>query len=240
MSGNVGVVFNPLPDVAVYGQFATASDPVNSLASIGANQQGFDLSDGRQVEVGVKQSAWNGRLAWTLAAYRIVKKDLLTPSLADPSVSEQVGQQSSRGLEASASMRLGAWRMDLNGTVLDPRFDEFSAQAGGEVRSLAGKVPATVHKRAANLLLFWDIAPRWKANGAVRYVGERFTNNTNTASMPSYSAVNLGLNWLATPQLQLNLRLDNAFDKVYATQGSNTQWILGRPRSVWLAGTYAF
>nr|MBA2724035.1 TonB-dependent receptor [Methylibium sp.] len=30
VSGNVGVVFNPLPDVAVYGQFATASDPVNS------------------------------------------------------------------------------------------------------------------------------------------------------------------------------------------------------------------
>ena len=239
-SASLGVVFNPMPDVALYGQFATAQDPVTSLASIGANQQGFGLSAGRQVEVGLKQSLWGGRLDWTLAAYHLVKKDLLTANLANPTLQEQVGQQSSRGIEASASTRLGAWRLEINGTLLDPKFDDFSAQVGGGARQLAGNVPMTVPKRSANLAAFWNFAPDWSARTALQYVGQRYVNNTNTASLPSYTVVNAGINWRATKGMTLDLRLDNVFDKSYATQGSEVQWILGRPRTLWLTGVYAF
>lgn len=83
-------------------------------------------------------------------------------------------------------------------------------------------------------------APDWTARSALQYIGKRFTNNTNTAALPSYTVVNLGVNWAPAPKLALDLRLDNALDKVYATQGSDTQWILGRPRTLWLSGTYAF
>ena len=239
-SASLGVVFNPMPDIALYGQVATAQDPVTSLASIGANQQGFGLSAGRQIEVGLKQSLWGGRFDWTLAAYHLVKKDLLTANLANPTLQEQVGQQSSRGIEASASTRLGAWRLEINGTLLDPKFDDFSAQVGGAARQLAGNVPMTVPKRSANLSAFWHFAPDWTARTALQYVGQRYVNNTNTASLPAYSVVNAGINWRATPGVTLDLRLDNVFDKRYATQGSEVQWILGRPRTLWLTGVYAF
>jgi len=239
-SASLGVVFNPMPDIALYGQVATAQDPVTSLASIGANQQGFGLSAGRQIEVGLKQSLWGGRFDWTLAAYHLVKKDLLTANLANPTLQEQVGQQSSRGIEASASTRLGAWRLEINGTLLDPKFDDFSAQVGGAARQLAGNVPMTVPKRSANLSAFWHFAPDWTARTALQYVGQRYVNNTNTASLPAYSVVNAGINWRATKGVTLDLRLDNVFDKRYATQGSEVQWILGRPRTLWLTGVYAF
>ena len=239
-SASLGVVFNPMPDIALYGQVATAQDPVTSLASIGANQQGFGLSAGRQIEVGLKQSLWGGRFDWTLAAYHLVKKDLLTANLANPTLQEQVGQQSSRGIEASASTRLGAWRLEINGTLLDPKFDDFSAQVGGAARQLAGNVPMTVPKRSANLSAFWGFAPDWTARTSLQYVGQRYVNNTNTASLPAYSVVNAGINWRATPGVTLDLRLDNVFDKRYATQGSEVQWILGRPRTLWLTGVYAF
>lgn len=239
-SASLGVVFNPVADVALYGQVATAQDPVTSLASIGANQQGFGLSAGRQVELGLKQSLWGGRLDWTLAAYHLVKKDLLTANLANPTLQEQVGQQSSRGIEASASTRLGKWRLEINGTLLDPKFDDFSAQVGGAARQLAGNVPMTVPKRSANLAAFWNFAPDWSARTALQYVGQRYVNNTNTASLPSYTVVNAGIHWRATKGVSLDLRLDNVFDKSYATQGSEVQWILGRPRTLWLSGVYAF
>lgn len=239
-SGSLGLVFNPVPELSVYGQYATASDPVASLASIGANQQGFNLSKGRQVEVGVKQSLWNGRLDWTLAAYHLVKNDLLTANLANPTIQEQVGQQSSRGIEASVSTRLGAWRFEVNGTVLDAKFDDFIAQVGSTTRQLAGNVPMTVPKRAANLIALWNMAPTWTARSSLQYVGPRFVNNTNTASMPGYTVVNAGVNWRATPQFAVDLRVDNLTDKVYGAQGSETQWILGRPRTVWVSGNYAF
>ncbi len=239
-SGSLGVVFNPVPEVALYGQVATAQDPVTSLASIGANQQGFGLSPGRQIEFGLKQSLWGGRFDWTLAAYHLVKKDLLTANLVNPTLQEQVGRQSSRGIEASASARLGAWRVEVNGTVLDPKFDDFQAQVGSGTQQLAGKVPMTVPRRSANLSAFWDVAPQWTARTALQYVGRRFVNNTNTASLPSYTVVQAGVNWRALPGMTLDLRVDNLFDKRYATQGSEVQWLLGRPRTVWLTGTHAF
>ncbi|MBA4266347.1 MAG: TonB-dependent siderophore receptor, partial [Comamonadaceae bacterium] len=46
VSGSLGLVYQPRANLSWYGQLATASDPVNSLASIGANQQGFNLSKG--------------------------------------------------------------------------------------------------------------------------------------------------------------------------------------------------
>ena len=240
ISGSLGVVFNPVPELALYGQVATAQDPVTSLASIGANQQGFGLSKGQQVEIGLKQTLWDGQLDWTLAAYHLVKKDLLTSNLANPTLQEQVGQQSTRGIEASASTRLGAWKFEVNGSVLDPKFDDFKAQVGSATRQLAGNVPMTVPKRTANVIAFWDFTPGWTARTAVQYVGQRFVNNTNTAFMPAYTVVNAGLNWRALPKLALDLRVDNIFNKEYGTQGSETQWLLGRPRTVWLSGSYAF
>ena len=76
---NTGAVFEPIKDLSFYAQYAKASDPVNSLSSIAANQQGFHLSPGRQIEGGVKQSVMNGVAEWTVAVYDLVKKDLLTP-----------------------------------------------------------------------------------------------------------------------------------------------------------------
>lgn len=239
-SGSLGVVFNPVEELALYGQVATAQDPVTSLASIGANQQGFGLSKGRQIEVGLKQTLWNGRLDWTLAVYHLAKKDLLTANLANPTIQEQVGQQSSRGIEASVATRLGAWRLEANGTVLDAQFDDFNARIGNTTTQLAGNVPMTVPKRTANLIAFWDLTPQWTARTSLQYVGKRFVNNTNTASLPSYTVANAGVNWRAMDGLVLDLRVDNLFDKTYGTQGSEVQWILGRPRTVWLSGTYAF
>jgi len=40
---------------------------------------------------------WDQRGEWTLAAYRIVKKKLLTDNPGSPTHKQQVGQQSSNG-----------------------------------------------------------------------------------------------------------------------------------------------
>jgi iron complex outermembrane receptor protein len=78
---HAGVVWKPSATWSVYAQTAAATDPVNSLASIGAAQQGFDLSPGRQVEVGSKAHHKLGaaEVEWTLALFDITKRKLLTP-----------------------------------------------------------------------------------------------------------------------------------------------------------------
>lgn len=241
-SWNAGAVYDVRAGLVVYGQYAAASDPVNSLASIAANQQGFNLSPGRQVEVGVKQSTWQGRLEWTFAAYRIVKEDLLTPSISNPSLTEQVGQQSSRGVEASALVAAGPLRLVLNGTLLRAHFDDFVVAAGASVVRLDGNVPVNVPERSANVLLFWDIAPRWSARAVLRSVGRRFADNSNAPAsrIPGYRVLDIGTRWLATPRLSLDVRVDNLTDAVYADSGSATAWLLGAPRAATVSTNIRF
>jgi iron complex outermembrane receptor protein len=231
---NTGAVYEPIKNLSFYAQYARASDPVNSLASIAANQQGFHLSPGRQVESGAKQTLMNGRVEWTAAVYDLTKKDLLTPAADNPTVTDQVGQQSSRGVEGSLAITAGPLRLNINGTVLRARFDDFNAVVSSRVVQLAGNVPLNVPERSANLMVFWNATPMWEGRAMVQFVGSRFADNTNTSTaiMPSYQVVNFGGRWRPRPRLAVDARLDNAFDAVYPDSGTTTQWLLASPRSL--------
>lgn len=227
-------MYEPIKNLTFYGQYARASDPVNSLASIAANQQGFHLSPGRQVEGGAKQTLNSGRIEWTVAVYDLLKKDLLTPAVDNPTLTDQVGQQSSRGAEGSLAVKTGPVRFNVNGTVLRARFDDFNAIVNNRVVQLAGNVPLNVPERSANLLVFWEPSPMWQARAIIQIIGRRFADNTDTTTtiMPAYHVVDFGVRVRPRPRLAVDARLDNAFDEVYADSGTTTQWLLGSPRSV--------
>jgi iron complex outermembrane recepter protein len=70
-------------------------------ASTGARQ--FQLSTGKRTEVGAKLFC-NGRSEWTLAGYEIVENNLLAMDPNNPAVTDQIGQQPSRGVEASVGL----------------------------------------------------------------------------------------------------------------------------------------
>jgi iron complex outermembrane receptor protein len=113
---------------------------------------------------------------------------------------------------------------------------------GTAVVSLAGNVPVNVPEKSANVMLFWDPAPAWQARAVMRYVGRRFADNTNVAAslIPSYAVLDLGARWKVRPKLNIDLRLDNALDEIYADSGSTTAWLLGQPRSVSVSTNIVF
>src|SRR5665213_1367626 len=235
-SWRIGSVYNPIPYLALYAQYATAADPVGSLITLNPTNQQFSLSTGRQIEVGVKQALWDNRLEWTLAAYRIVKKNLLVTSPTDPDITEQVGQQSSRGLELSIGAALGGgWRIDANGTILRAKFDQFSESPDGvTVVSRNGNTPPNVPQRVANLWTTWNFRPDWQLSSGIRYVGQTYADTANLLVVPSYYVIDAGLRWTPVPALNFDLHFYNALDQVYAAAPYNggTQWILGQPRTI--------
>lgn len=240
-SWRAGAVYQLVPGLALYGQYATAVDPVGNLISLSAAQKDFELSTGRQVEVGVKQALPGGRGEWTLAAYHIVKDNLLTTDPNRPGVTTQVGQQSSRGLEATLS--LGLWegvRLDLNGAWLRAEYDDYTQTVGGRSVDYAGNVPTGVPERVANAWLSWAFLPDWEARAGVQYVGKTYADAANTSVRPSYTVVNAGLDFRPTETTRISLRGINLFDEVYAVTGGTNSWVLGRPRSVELAVAISF
>ncbi len=100
-----GLVYQPVPTLSLYAQYATGVDPLGTLTTVSTGQVQFSNARGHQVEAGAKWLFANGHGTATLAAYRIVKTGLLAQrTLASPV--EQVGQRSSQGVEAAVTLDL--------------------------------------------------------------------------------------------------------------------------------------
>jgi len=241
-SWRAGAVFTPIRDLAFYGQYSTATDPIGGLLTASNANSKFELATGKQAEIGVKQSFWGGRGEWTLAVYEIVKNNLLARDTNNPGLVVQVGQQSSRGIEASVGVALDhGWRIDANTAFLKAKYDDFVQSVGGVGVNYAGNVPVNVPQNVSNVWATWGFAPNWSANAGVQIVGKTFADNANTLEMPSYTLVNAGLQWKPDLNTTVSLRVYNLFDKIYATSSySDNQWILGMPRTAQLAVNVKF
>ncbi|RQO55832.1 TonB-dependent siderophore receptor [Variovorax sp. KBW07] len=242
-TGRLGVVYAPDASQSFYAQVARAADPLTSLISTSATQAPFELSTGKQVEVGYKRQLPEGRGAWTVAAYRIEKSKLLSRDAKDPTVTQQIGKQSSEGIEATLDLALSSTlRLEANVAKLRARYDDFNEVVGKSVVSRAGNTPSGVPEEAANLWLHWRFLPQWEAEFGVRYVGSRQVDTANTRKIGSYTVADAGVSWQVNPSLKLALRGYNLADRKYPVSFSNggNQWILGRPRSFELSALVNF
>lgn len=149
-----GLVFALTPELSLYGQYSTSEDGVNNLITLDEKQQRMDLTHSKQTEVGLKQLFPDGRGEWTLAAYHIVKKKLLSANPLPPHDVQQVGQQSSDGLEASLELNLAQdWRLSANAALVRAEYDDFDETIDKQTYSRNGNRPRNVPRRTANLWL---------------------------------------------------------------------------------------
>jgi len=246
LTGNnwkAGLVFALTPETSFYAQVATSTDGIGGLISLSPSQQQYDLSTARQTEVGMKQLFWDQRGEFTLAAYRIVKKKLLTDDPGNPTLKQQVGQQSSNGLEASLDLQLPhAWQLQANAAIVKAKYDDFSEVVNGQTLSYNGNRPVDVPRRTANLWLNKNLSDDLKAGAGVRYVDARYADMANRNELPSYTVVDATLSWQALRNTTLGLQVNNLFDRQYAQSQYNEgqQWILGEPRSFFVTADYTF
>ncbi|WP_412460098.1 TonB-dependent receptor [Pseudomonas sp. SC11] len=236
-----GLVFAVSDDLSLYGQFSTSKDGVGDLISLSASRIGYDLTESKQTELGLKQRFWEGRGEWTLAAYHIVKKKLLVD---DPLThdKQQAGQQRADGLEASLELDLGQqWQLSANAAVVRARYDDFDESVDGVFQDRAGNRPANVPRRTANLWLSKGFGERVDAGVGLRYVDQRYADTANLASVPGYTVVDANLGWQVLPEVRLGLQLNNLFDRQYVVAAhSGEQWLLGTPRSYFATLDYRF
>jgi len=239
----LGTVYQLRPDLSLYAQVAQAADPVSGLLMLSPANAGFEASKGRQFELGLKQSFWQGRGDWTLAAYQIRKNNLLTRDPANPALRVQVGERSSKGVEGTLALQATrALRIDANVALLRARYDDFGETVGGVVISRNGKVPTDVPQRVANLWLGWKLQPQWTLSGGLRHVGKRYANNANTLELPAYTTTDLALQWQAGADTTLTLRGFNVFDKRHYTTAyyTTSQWLVGEGRRYALTLNHRF
>lgn len=238
-----GLVYEIAPGLAAYAQYTTGAQGVGSLVTLSASQANYTLATGRQWEAGIKHEIDGARAYWTLAVYDIVKRGLVSVDPLNPARAQQIGRQSSRGVELAGGVRLpGGVTVDANAALLRARYDAFGQRVGDTVVQRAGNVPHDIAQQSANLWIGWAFAPGWRANAGLRYVGPRYGDDANRVPVPSYTVFDASLAWRATRDVDLAFYARNLANRTYAASTSNggAQWLLGPSRSVELVATLRF
>ncbi|MGC4029932.1 MAG: TonB-dependent siderophore receptor [Steroidobacteraceae bacterium] len=238
----LGTVFEVNAATSLYAQYVVGNDAAGSLISLPA-ANAAKLQTGRQWELGLKQSFWQGRADWTAALYGIEKDNLVSRDPLIPNVAQQIGQQSARGVEMSMAVRpMQVLTIDANLAVLRARFDDFNELVGGVAVSRSGNTPPNTPETSANLFANWQISDSWQIGGGARYVGKRWSDNANTLQIPSYTVADAFVNYRLNARTLFTLRGRNLTDEqwVVAPYNSGRQWALGDPRSWELSMRLAF
>ena len=240
ITGRAGLVFDLSDDASFYVQYSTSAEPPGgTLTGASATQvRDFDLSTGRQVEVGSKLDFLDGRASATVAAYRIVRKDFPVTDPNNANATIQAGQQTSDGVELAGSFKVTERLLaEANFAWVDARYDDFNEVAGGVPVSRKGKTPVNIPGRVGNLWLTYDFDPSWQGGVDARYVASVYANNANTMWVPSYTLLGAFVKYRVDERTDLTARLRNLTDEVYARfiHQSNSQYYVGEPRSLELS-----
>lgn len=244
LTGRVAMTYDLTPNANVYIQYSTAADPPAGILTTASFSQvrDFDLTTGKQWEVGSKFSFDDGRGAGTVAFYDITRKNIAVTDPANPGTTLPVGQQSSRGVELTGTYRLTP-RLQVAGNLsfVDAQYDEFNEAVGATVVSRAGNQPTNVPKRVGNLWLTYAPAAGWEIGGDVRHVSSRYADSANTVSDGSYNLLGAFVSYRVGRATRIVARGKNLTDKIYAENLSGTSMAyLGTPRTFDLSIQTAF
>lgn len=228
VTGRVGLTYQFIPSANVYVQYSTAAEQPSTTTQV------YDVSTGKQWEVGSKFDYLNGRGSATVAAYKIERKDFAVTDPLDPNNSIPVGAQSSKGLELASSLRITPKLLaEGNFAWVDAEYDDFNEKiASGAVVSRKGNTPTNVPKRVGNLWLTYDFTQDWQGGVDARYVAPVYADNANTLTVPAYTLFGTFLRYKVDSHTSLTGRVRNLTNEVYAEFAHvSPAYYLGSPRT---------
>jgi iron complex outermembrane receptor protein len=165
----------------------------------------------RQLELGIKHDA--GPMTMSAIAFDIRKplfSDLCPPTALCTRVLD--GQQRHRGVELDATWRSGAWSVEGSATALKARRERSLDPASD------GLKPTNVPERSLRAQVGYQMPalPELTFTAGVKHEGSRVVLPDNSASIPSWSTLDLAARWvqrMAGTALTWRLGVDNATDK---------------------------
>lgn len=225
-SPRVGLVYQPIPEVSLYGSYSTSFNPNIFARTI--DDQPIEPERGTQYEVRVKTEWLDGKLGATLAAYEITKSNVATPDPRDTEFSIAAGKVKSRGIELDITGKpLPGWNIIASFYLNDAFVSEDNDLPVGNrlvnAPSVGGSLWTTyeIQKGPVQGLGF---------GAGVFYVGNTEAELPNTFEVPSYVRADATIfykrdNWRAA------LNFKNLFDTNYL-ESSGGSLFPGEPFTV--------
>ena len=215
-SPRAGVLWQALPELALYGSYTRSFGANNGLNADGDTLQ---PQEAEQFEVGLKAELFEKRLSATLAAFDLERQNLLTPDLAtaDPFDSIAVGSSRSRGVELDLLGRVDA-HLSLIGSLAYTDTEVEKDNSG-----LQGNQLVNVPKWGGSLAVKYDFAGEQAEEGlsiglGLYAQGDRQGDAANTFVLPAHTRFDAfaAYRWkLPQGRLTAQVNVRNLFDETY-------------------------
>ena len=230
-----GAIYKPRKDMSVYLNWSQSFEPQTAANQNGDAGGPFAPVTGEQFEGGVKTDLFDGRLQANLAAYRIVRRNILQVDASLPPVNGQdqlrpIGEVTSKGFEIDLSTDITSnWVALVNYGYNDTKIT--GTIAGQAITNAVGNRFANAPKHKVG---FWTRYQVAAIDAAFAVGGEHVSKRISLSgqTVKPYTifdaSITKGLGFA-----ELLLRVDNIFDKVYAASGFSAQsgHFPGEPRT---------
>lgn len=239
-----GLVYRVRDDLSLFGQYATSFEPQSAGAHDVRAGGPFEPTTGHMFEGGVKTALLNGRIQSSIAAYQIVRKNLLQSTGADPEGdgvinNVQFGEVRSRGVDVDLAADVtDDWVVTLTYAYNDTIITKDNGRT--PITNAVGRrfVNAPEHK-----LGFWS-RYQFPAAGLAFALGGDYVSrriNFDGQSVKPYFVFDGSVTYKTGP-LEFRARVDNIFDKKYAASGfsRSSGHFPGEPRTAFVEARYNF
>ncbi|MEI5637778.1 MULTISPECIES: TonB-dependent siderophore receptor [unclassified Pseudoalteromonas] len=234
VSGRIAALYQFSSGWRPYVSYSESFEPVAGQDS--ETQQAFEPTEAQQWELGVKYQSNDTRL--TVALFDLTKKNEIINS-ADFISKTQAGEIQSKGIELEAAHTLNSQvEVLFNATHLDQEVTKQKLD------------PALVGKRlvwvADNTASFWlsylpEQLDALQLSFGARYVGESYVGKYNSDIVPSYTLLDVAVDYQLNANANITFSVSNVTDKRYvgACYDASNCW-MGAERKADLGLQYRF
>lgn len=229
-SPRAGLVYQPLPELALYTNVGTSFRPnIGPDAAAVARSVPFEPETGLGYEVGAKLDLFDGAFGLTAAAFRVERQNVLTPDPNNSGFSLAAGGVRSQGFELTAAGQISPELKILAGYV-------FADAVVTKDNVLPVGAPLiNIPRESGSLLAVYEVqGGPWKGfgiGGGVRGVGKRAGDAGGTGfTLPAYIAAD-ALTYYRFENFRFALNVENLFDTEYYESSLNVFRVYpGSPR----------
>lgn len=231
VSPRVGLVYKPIEPLSLYASYGMTYLPRagDQLSSLNANNRAFDPEEFRNTEIGAKWDVAPG-LSLTAAAYRLERTNVIASDPNDATRSILVDGQRIKGVE-----------LGLAGNITEA-WSVMGAYAWQEGEIPGSNLePAQLPEQTASLWNRYDFNEHWGVGLGAIYRGELFASTSNAVGLRSYTRYDAAVFFDVNEHLELQLNIENLFDKKYFASAHNDNNITpGSPRAAYVTVNFRF
>jgi catecholate siderophore receptor len=214
VSPRAGLIYKPQENTSIYLSYSESFLPRSGeqFANINGDKNQLDPDTFENLELGIK---WNVNEALSLSA-SVFEIDKKSPQVADSDPSTlDVIESSIDGFEVQIQGQLNAkWSINASYGYLDGEQVNRSGNTGLRPRELP--------ENTISLWTSYQLTPKFGLGLGASYQDESFINNSNSATLPSYTRIDAAAYYEVSEDLMLQLHVENVSDRDYFPNSHST------------------